>query len=278
MGDGGTICRNIVGEEALVRAGRALEFAGDVHRRYSGFLRQDSPLRSTMVGLSEEEKYFIHGGIAQDIRTDGRQRLQFRALSVETGFIASFHRFLGLYPSVANGSARVRLGGTEVIASVKAELGKPSILIPNRGKVNIFVDCSPTAEPTFQVCWDLYIDGLVISSDGNLVGTLAAAIKVALSDTGIPKVNVSVGAASDDESELDVSDEEFLQFDTSSVPVIITLTEVGGQYFVDATSEEESQISSAVSVSVNRHGDICGVTKRGGTGLDSEIAAAQAEE
>lgn len=51
-------------------------------------------------------------------------------------------------------------------------------------------------------------------------------MQVALSDTGIPKVNVSVSAASDEEPEVDVSDEEFLQFDTSGVPVIITLTKV----------------------------------------------------
>jgi len=160
------------------------------------------------VGLSEGEKHFIRGGIAQDIRTDGRRRLQFRALSVETGVIPQ-----------ANGSARVRLGATEIIASVKAELGKPNILHPDKGKVSIFVDCSPTAEPTFEgrgseelstelsvalqrcllggksgagaaidlsslivvegkVCWDLYIDGLVVSSDGNLLDALAAAIKV----------------------------------------------------------------------------------------------------
>ena len=40
-----------------------------------------------MVGLSEGEKDFIRGGIAQDLRTDGRRRLQFRALSVQTGVI-----------------------------------------------------------------------------------------------------------------------------------------------------------------------------------------------
>jgi len=254
-----------------------------------------------MVGLSEGEKHFIRGGIAQDIRTDGRRRLQFRALSVETGVIPQ-----------ANGSARVRLGATEIIASVKAELGKPNILHPDKGKVSIFVDCSPTAEPTFEgrgseelstelsvalqrcllggksgagaaidlsslivvegkVCWDLYIDGLVVSSDGNLLDALAAAIKVALCDTGIPKVNVSLSAASDEEPEVDVSNEEFLQFDTSSVPVIITLTKVGRHYIVDATSEEESQMSSAVSVSVNRNGQVCGLTKRGGAGLDPSV-------
>lgn len=92
-----------------------------------------------------------------------------------------------------------------------------------------------------------------------------------MSDTGIPKVNVSLSAATDEEPEVDVSDEEFLQFDTSSVPVIVTLTKVGKHYIVDATLEEESQMSSALSVSVSRHGQICGLTKRGGAGLDPSV-------
>ena len=46
---------------------------------------------------------------------------------------------------------------------------------------------------------------------------------------------------------------------------------MGRHYIVDATLEEESQISSAVSVSVNRQGHICGLTKRGGAGLDPSI-------
>lgn len=68
------------------------------------------------------------------------------------------------------------MGSTDVIASVKvcdglelksscdmyvivlfdwvcmqAELGRPSAMQPDKGKVAIFVDCSPTAEPTFEV-------------------------------------------------------------------------------------------------------------------------------
>ncbi|KAJ4769732.1 Exosome complex component RRP42 [Rhynchospora pubera] len=254
-----------------------------------------------MVGLSEGEKQFLRGGIEQNLRADGRTRNQFRPIYVETGVIPQ-----------ANGSARVRFGATEVIASIKAELGKPSILHPDKGKVSIFVDCSPTAAPIYEgkggeelsmelsvalercllggksgagaaidlsslvlvegkVCWDLYVDALVVSSDGNLLDSLAAAIKAALSNTGLPKVNVVLGASPEEQPEVDVSDEEFLQFDTSAVPVIVTLTKVGKQYIVDATSEEESQMSSAVSVSVNRNGQICGLTKRGGAGLDPSV-------
>lgn len=47
--------------------------------------------------------------------------------------------------------------------------------------------------------------------------------------------------------------------------------QVSRHYIVDATSEEESQMSSAVSISVNRHGHICGLTKRGGAGLDPSV-------
>ncbi|KAM1010387.1 hypothetical protein FF1_045732 [Malus domestica] len=74
--------------------------------------------------------------------------------------------------------------------------------------------------------------------------------KAASSNTGIPRVNVAAGASGDEQPEVDVSDDEFLQFDTSKVPVIVTLTKVGKHYIVDATSEEESQTNSAVSISV----------------------------
>lgn len=35
---------------------------------------------------------------------------------------------------------------------LQAELGKPSLSHPDQGKVFIYVECSPTAEPSFEVC------------------------------------------------------------------------------------------------------------------------------
>uniref|UniRef100_A0A0D6QY09 Ribosomal RNA-processing protein 42 n=1 Tax=Araucaria cunninghamii TaxID=56994 RepID=A0A0D6QY09_ARACU len=206
-----------------------------------------------MVGLSLAEQHFIQGGIAQDLRSDGRGRQDFRSFSIEAGVIPQ-----------ANGSARVRIGSTDVIATVKADLGRPSSYRPDQGKIEISIECSPTAAPEFErrggdelsmelsgalqrsllggksgagagidltnlkvvegkFCWDLYIEGLVVSSDGNLLDALGIAIKV------------------------------------------------GRHYILDATSEEESQMSSAVSVSVNKLGHVCGLTKRGGAGLDPSI-------
>nr|CAB3497991.1 unnamed protein product [Digitaria exilis] len=80
---------------------------------------------------------------------------------------------------------------------------------------------------------------------------------VALSDTGIPKVNVSLSAANDEEPDVDT--------------LVLPCSGFAPDYIVDATSEEQSQMSSAVSVSVNRHGKICGLTKRGGAGLDPSV-------
>ncbi|KAJ3684615.1 hypothetical protein LUZ61_013779 [Rhynchospora tenuis] len=140
-------------------------------------------------------------------------------------------------------------------------------LLGGKSGAGAAIDLSSLVLVEGKVCWDLYIDALVISSDGNLLDSLAAAIKAALSNTGLP--NVVLGASPEEQPEVDISDEEFLH--TSSVPVIVTLTKVGKHYIADARSEEESQMSSAVSVSVNRNGQICGSTKRGGAGLDPSV-------
>lgn len=256
-----------------------------------------------MVGLSLAEMRFLEGGIAQGLRSDGRGLHDFRNFSIDVGIIPQ-----------ANGSARVRLGATDVIASVKAELGRPHSSRPTQGKIEINMECSPTAAPQFEgrggeelslelsralersllggqsgagaaidlsalgifdgkLCWDLYIDGLVLSSEGNLLDALAIAIKAAMSNTGIPKVEVTSAATSEQEADFEISDnpDEFSQLDTSGVPVIVTLTKVGRTYIIDATAEEESQMSSAVSIAVNSLGHVCGITKRGGAGLDPSV-------
>lgn len=40
------------------------------------------------------------------------------------------------------------------------------------------IDLSSLSIVQGKVCWDLYIDGLVVSSDGNVLDALAAAVKV----------------------------------------------------------------------------------------------------
>ncbi|XP_044494394.1 exosome complex component RRP42 isoform X2 [Mangifera indica] len=160
-------------------------------------------------------------------------------------------------------------GGEDLSVELSGTLQR--CLLGGKNGAGAGIDLSSLVIVEGKVCWDLYIDGLVISADGNILDALGAAIKAALSNTAIPRVNVAADASNDDQPEIDISDEEFLQFDTSGVPVIVTLTKVGKHYIVDATSEEESQMSSAVSISVDRQGHICGMTKRGGVGLDPSV-------
>ncbi|CAB4315944.1 unnamed protein product [Prunus armeniaca] len=181
-------------------------------------------------------------------------------------------------------NSREGRGGEELSAELSVALQR--CLLGGKSGSGAGIDLSSLVVVEGKICWDLYINGLVVSSDGNLLDALGTAIKyyvakekssgmtyllkklmfpkAALSNTGIPKVNVAAGASGDEQPEVDVSDEEFLQFDTSRVPV-------GRHYIVDATSEEESQMCLAVSISINRQGRICGLTKRGGAGLDPSI-------
>lgn len=50
----------------------------------------------------------------------------------------------------AYGSARIRLGNTDVLVAVKAEIDKPLPSAPDRGRVQFFVDCSANATPEFE--------------------------------------------------------------------------------------------------------------------------------
>lgn len=63
------------------------------------------------MSISPSEVDFIIKGIDNDIRSDGRGRLDYRPLYLETGVLPH-----------ANGSARCQLGdGTDVLVGVKAE-------------------------------------------------------------------------------------------------------------------------------------------------------------
>lgn len=47
---------------------------------------------------------------------------------------------------------------------LQAEIGRPSSLQPDKGKVAVFIDCSPTAEPTFGVSFSILWPVLVLST------------------------------------------------------------------------------------------------------------------
>lgn len=85
----------------------------------------------TAITLSKSEKEYIVQGVKADLRNDGRSCLDWRPLSTE------------LYPvPQAAGSSRVLLGGTDVLVSIKGDIGRPTLEHPDEGIIVCFVDSS----------------------------------------------------------------------------------------------------------------------------------------
>lgn len=69
-----------------------------------------------------------------DLRNDGRKRLDFR----------SFHVEVDVVPQAA-GSARIRLGRTEVLVSIKTDIDRPDLDRPGHGNIVCSVDAASGA-------------------------------------------------------------------------------------------------------------------------------------
>jgi hypothetical protein len=67
-----------------------------------------------MLKISRAERQFLEHGVLQGVRADGRSNLDYRHFVLETGIL-----------SHTNGSARLKLSGTDIIVGVKLEVGEP---------------------------------------------------------------------------------------------------------------------------------------------------------
>ena len=89
--------------------------------------------------LSLIKKDFIRNLLKDGKREDGRGLLEPRPLSIHTGYV-----------SRAQGSARVKLGNTQVVAGVKVQVEKPYDDTPNRGNFMTSAELNPMASPHFE--------------------------------------------------------------------------------------------------------------------------------
>jgi exosome complex component RRP42 len=220
--------------------------------------------------IGEAEKRYIIDGAECNIRNDGRKIDEYRNLEVQLGPIAQ-----------ATGSARVRLGGTDVIVAVKAEIGSPHADRPDMGSIQFTVECSPLASPSFH------------GRGGEQLGSeISRALERAFY---VPKHATSVDSGFDlgllkivsgktcwilyvdglilgegGEPELEVNDdpEACVRLDTSRVPLYVTVCKLGKAACIDPTTMEEESASSALQVAVDSAGNVYGVTKRWEATLD----------
>lgn len=181
-----------------------------------------------MIPISNAEKSYIKSGITQNLREDGRKNLDFRSFKAETNVIPQ-----------TNGSARVRLGKTEVLIGVKVEIGDPEPAFPDEGRAELYIEISPSVSKEFEEkrggteklesalvsclkllihnsfaldwkklsinsgthCWVVYIDCLVLDSSGNVFDACSLGMKAALSTTKIPKIEKIEKKSDDDDNE-----------------------------------------------------------------------------
>ena len=90
-----------------------------------------------MSRLSSAEEKYVEDGARANVRIDGRARMDVRSFTLDTGFLENSY-----------GSARVLLGGTEVIVAVGAELGET--LQGNAGRLEVSVTSTPGASGSLR--------------------------------------------------------------------------------------------------------------------------------
>uniref|UniRef100_A0A5F9CY57 Exosome component 7 n=1 Tax=Oryctolagus cuniculus TaxID=9986 RepID=A0A5F9CY57_RABIT len=236
-----------------------------------------------------------NAGLGQeDLRVDGRGCEDYRCVEVETDVVSN-----------TSGSARVKLGHTDILVGVKAEMGTPKLEKPDEGYVEFFVDCSANATPEFEGrggddlgteiantlarifnkgsldlkslcisprehCWVLYVDVLLLECGGNLFDAISIAVKAALFNTRIPRVHVLEDEEGSKEIELSDDPYDCIQLSVENVPCIITLCKIGYRHVVDATLQEEACSLASLLVSVTNKGVVTCMRKVGKGSLDPE--------
>lgn len=195
---------------------------------------------------------------AEGKRFDGRGLTDFREVSIETGI-----------SNQAEGSARVRIGKTDVMVGVKMALGEPYPDSPDKGNLTVSADLLPLASPRYEMgppkfpgielprlvdrgiresgmidftklvveegekVWTIFIDIYPINDDGNVVDASAIGAIAALKEAVFPgiKEDGSVDYKNKTENKLPLSDE--------TMPLTFTFYKLGEHVILDPTREEE---------------------------------------
>jgi exosome complex component RRP42 len=231
--------------------------------------------------MYEDLKQHMNDFFRKGIRFDGRKFDEYRNITIETGISKS-----------AEGSARVRIGETEVMVGVKFELGKPYPDSPDEGTIMVGAELLPMSNPEFEPgppsiqavelarvvdrgireskvidfqklcvkegeqCWVVTIDIMTINVDGNLFDAGALASIIALKEARIPKIDneTTVNYKELTKEKLPLSKKD---------PVSVTVCKIGNTYIVDPTAEEEKVVDARLTVATTNEGKICAMQKGG---------------
>ncbi|KAF3770514.1 hypothetical protein M406DRAFT_59501 [Cryphonectria parasitica EP155] len=235
---------------------------------------------------SLNEKAFVTQALQEHLRLDNRSFDDYRPIELTFGD--------------EYGTAEVRLGKTRVLARTSAEVTVPYPDRPFDGVFNIVTELSPMTSPAFEVnrptetevllsrtlektvrrsgaldveslclvagqkCWSIRVDLHVLSHDGNLTDASCLAAVAALRhfrkpDTGMEGEVLTVYTP---------AEREPVPLSWLHSPFCVTFSFFGDEAetaLVDASWIEEQVRVGSCTVSLNRHGEICQISKLGGT-------------
>lgn len=234
-----------------------------------------------MTTDSQKEKILKYFG--KGVRFDGRKTDEFREVSVEYDISKS-----------AEGSARVKIGMTEVLAGVKLAVEEPYPDTPEQGNLMVNAELLAMSSPAFEpgppgdqavelarvvdrgireskaidvkkLCitpkekvWAMMIDICTINDDGNLLDASALAALAALKNTKFPKYeNDAIDYMTKTEKPLPILRE----------PIAITVVKIGDYFVVDPSPEEENVIDARLTVTVTKDGTMAALQKGEGAPL-----------
>lgn len=237
--------------------------------------------------MHRELRNHILGLLNANVRLDGRKLTEYRKpIEVEYNVVKT-----------AEGSARVKIGETDVIVGIKLEVGEPYPDTPNEGTIIVGVELLPLSNPDFELgppgieaielarvvdrgireskaldfkklciekgekIWMVIIDICPINDAGNLFDASSLAALAALKDTKFP-------AYEDDKVDYKKKTSKKLELEKS--PIAVTVIKIGDKFIVDPDIEEEKVIDSRLTVSSMEDGTLCALQKGGDYPLTTE--------
>lgn len=231
-------------------------------------------------------KNHILKNILQGKRTDSRKLDQYREIKIETGISKK-----------AEGSAKVTIGNTIVIAGIKMNLAEPYPDTPEEGVMTTSAEYLPMGAPEFEsgppredeivlgrvvdraireskaidfkkLCitpgekvWMVFVDIVVMNHDGNMPDACSLAAIAALRDSKMPTLT----------AEGKVDHEKLTgKLPIKGTPISITVHCINGRYILDTTADEEEVVTSRLTIGTSDGGIISSLQKGGLEGLTSK--------
>jgi exosome complex component RRP42 len=232
--------------------------------------------------------------ITKGMRYDGRALDEYRPVSIELNV-----------SHCAEGSARVKIGETEVIAGVKLSLEKPYPDTPAQGNLMINAELTPMSSPQFEtgppgeqaielsrvidrgireskaidltkLCvkegekvWSVMVDIVTVNDEGNLFDAGALAAIAALKSAVFPHVT--------EEGSVDYNKKTDKHVPMNQSPIAITVIKVGDRLLLDPSPAEEAALDARLTIALNDASMLCAMQKGGDMPLTLEEIGAMVD-